>query len=76
MGLVIDSPVLARNVSAGFDELIPRFAYAVRRNETGGLVWIERTPAGEQRHATEPESSAFSRAAVGVMSVLPIEWLL
>jgi len=75
MGLVIDSPTLARGVSEGFDSLIPRFAYEVRQ-DTGGLVWIERAPDGEKRYTTEPETGAVRRGAVGVMSVLPIEWLL
>jgi putative cardiolipin synthase len=75
MGLVIDSPALASGVSDGFDKLIPRFAYQVRQ-DAGGLTWIERTPEGEKRHAVEPETGAVERGAVGVMSVLPIEWLL
>ncbi|MBL8350381.1 MAG: phospholipase D family protein [Burkholderiaceae bacterium] len=77
MGLVIDSPVLAAGVSRMFDEVAPLGAYEVRLKPDGGsLEWIERTPQGEVRHDTEPGTSALRRLGVGLMSWLPIEWLL
>ncbi len=77
MGLVIDNPGLARNMGRLFDDAVPRAAYEVRLAADGQtLEWIERTPQGELRHTTEPGTSTLRRLGVGLMSVLPIEWLL
>ena len=77
MGLVIDSPTMARALAEGFETQVPRLAYEVRLAPDGGsLQWVERSAAGEKVFGTEPETSAMQRLGVGVMSVLPIEWLL
>lgn len=77
MGLVIESPSLARSLADSFDSTIPHVAYEVRLALDGdGLEWIERSPAGEKRHTTEPGTTALRRLGVGAMSILPIEWLL
>jgi putative cardiolipin synthase len=77
MGLVIDSPLLARGLAEGFYTQVPLIAYKVRLAPDGrGLQWVERSAAGEKVFDTEPGTSAMRRLGVGVMSVLPIEWLL
>jgi putative cardiolipin synthase len=77
MGLVIDSAVLAQSMADGFDSIIPLAAYEVVLAADGSsLQWIERTSAGEKRHDTEPETGWLRRTGVGVMSLLPIDWLL
>ncbi len=77
MGLVIESPALARMLAQGFDAQVPLLAYEVRLAPDGrGLQWVERSAAGEKVFDTEPDTSAMRRLGVGVMSVLPIEWLL
>jgi hypothetical protein len=38
--------------------------------------WIERTPAGETRHATEPQTGFLRGLGISLMSLLPIESLL
>lgn len=77
MGLVIDSPALARGLAEGFDTQVPRLAYEVRLAPDGrSLQWVERRAAGEKVYDTEPATSALLRLGIGVMSVLPIEWLL
>jgi putative cardiolipin synthase len=77
MGLVIDSPTLALELASGFDTAVPRIAYEVRLAPDGrSLQWIERTAAGEKVFDTEPQAGLFKRMGVGVMSILPIEWLL
>jgi cardiolipin synthase C len=78
MGFVIDSPELARQIAAAFDDRVPLNAYEVRLSDSGSLVWIERRD-GERRggkllrHGTEPGTSAWQRAGVWLMSLLPIE---
>jgi putative cardiolipin synthase len=78
MGLLIDSPTLTGRLASKFDAGFPGTAYEVRRREeTGGLEWIERPPTGgERRLTTEPLTSAAKRALVRVLSFLPIDWLL
>ncbi len=77
MGLLIDSPALAERLVAGFDSDGPRLAYEVQLTTDGrGLEWIERTPSGEKRHDIEPAAGFFRRASVGLLSTLPIDWLL
>jgi cardiolipin synthase C len=77
MGLVIDSPRLAQALAEGFDQDVPMAAYQVRLAADGrGLQWIERTAAGEKIHDIEPETSLFRRMGVGMLSTLPIDWLL
>ena len=77
MGLVIDSPSLARKLAAFFDVDAPAVAYEVRLAPGGhDLEWIERTPTGEVRHLVEPGTRWYLRTGVEMLSLLPIEWLL
>jgi putative cardiolipin synthase len=77
MGVVLDSVPLATRLAQAFDDEVPRVAYEVRLTANGKDVeWIERTDAGEVRHSSTPDASAMRRAWMGVLGVLPIEWLL
>jgi cardiolipin synthase C len=77
MGLVIESPVLARRLSEFFDTEVPLVAYEVRLAPDGRhLEWIERTASGEERYGNEPGTNWAQRMGVEIMSILPIEWLL
>ena len=76
MGLVISSPALAGRLAGLFDEAVPLSAYEVRLRADGALEWIERTAEGEKRHESEPGAGWFRRFAVGVLSTLPIDWML
>ena len=76
LGFIIESPALARRMADAFDRIVPARAYEVRLSDAGSLYWIERGNAGEERHETEPGTTAVERAAVSFMSMLPIDWLL
>lgn len=77
MGLVIDSPALARQLAERFDRAAPLVAYEVRLGPDGhSLEWIERTAAGETRHDTEPGTTWFQRWSVDVLSIFPVDWML
>ena len=76
MGLVIDSPALARSIAEGLDQRLPSEAYALRLGEDDDLQWIEQTPAGEVVHREEPQAGLWRRLLVLLLSWLPIEWLL
>jgi cardiolipin synthase C len=77
MGLVIDSPLLARRLSEAFDTEIPKVAYEARIAPDGRCPeWIEQTSSGEVRHDTEPDSTPGQRAWLRFLEALPIDWLL
>ena len=77
MGLVVDSPELAKRLAARFDTDLPRVAYEVRLAADGRtLEWVEWTGTGERIYDTEPGTSWGQRRGVEILSILPIEWLL
>jgi cardiolipin synthase C len=76
MGFVINSPALAQTIEATLAARIPSTTYEVRLMDTGKLQWIERREGGWVRHDTEPGTSAWARAQVWFLSLLPVEWLL
>jgi len=77
MGLLIENPALAERLATSFDDAVPKAAYEVRLTADGrDLEWIELTPSGTTRYATEPATKPFRRATVSVLSILPIEWML
>lgn len=77
MGVVIDSPQVARAMTRMLDDTLPAFSYAPARNASGRIVWREQTADGpEIERAREPGARARSRATLWLMGRLPIEWLL
>jgi cardiolipin synthase C len=73
---VIDSPGLAQQIKASFDNRILPSAYEVRLADDGQLYWIEQRQGEVVRYDTEPGTNFWQRAWLRFMSVLPIEWLL
>lgn len=76
MGVVVRSAALAGAIHDAFEAAVPRIAYEVRLGEDGSLRWIERTDSGERAHVTEPDTRPWTRAAVRILSWLPIDHLL
>ena len=76
LGFIIDSPVLAQSVTQAFDRDIPASAYEVKLDGNGSLVWIERRDGQTLQHTREPGATLGRSAWIGLLSVLPIEWLL
>src|SRR5262249_17533636 len=77
LGLVIDSPLLASQVSAAMDRAKQRSAYQVLFTEDGhSLEWVENTEQGEIRYTHDPKTGFFKRIFVKFMSWFPIDWLL
>ena len=76
MGVVIDSPTLARRLVDRLDADLSRLAWEVRLRDDGSLEWIDRASGAEVRLAEEPETSAARRAWIRTLSTLPIDWLL
>jgi putative cardiolipin synthase len=77
MGLVVDSPVMARALSAAFGDVIPRGSYRPVLDPRGRLEWLEQAPDGSvRRHDREPGTTLARRFSVGFLAFLPIEGLL
>ena len=76
MGFLIDSPTAARAIAHAFVTEIPRLSYRVELTTHGLLRWIETRDDREIAHRSEPASPWWRRAALWVLSKLPIEWML
>ena len=75
LGFIIDSPTMAKKIDTTFDHNVPENAYEVQLVDNK-LVWIERRKGEVVLHTKEPGTTAWKRALVLFLSVLPIEWLL
>jgi putative cardiolipin synthase len=73
MGLIIDSPTLAGQLSKVLDQAFPSLAYRVTLGDDGSLRWADGTT---ENIDVEPETGWFQRALMHVESWLPGEWLL
>jgi cardiolipin synthase C len=77
LGVVLESPALATRLAQAFDEAVPRDAYEIRLAADGRSVeWIERTGSGQVIHTSTPGSGPLRQLGIGLLSILPIEWLL
>jgi cardiolipin synthase C len=78
MGVVIDSPGGAAEVAEVFERDVPELAYRVQMAPDGeALVWTEREASGrEVRYDVDPQTDWVKRLGVGLLSGLPIDWLL
>jgi putative cardiolipin synthase len=76
MGVVIESAALAKGIDEVFESRIPGAAYEVRLSNAGAVQWMERRDGAQVAYDREPGTSFWRRAAVRVMSLLPIDWLL
>jgi putative cardiolipin synthase len=75
IGLIIDSPELARQTIDRFNALTrPESAYSVRFADTGKhLQWHYREQGRDVSRTTEPARSAWQRFKVRLISLLPID---
>ena len=76
IGFVIDSPHMATDISKTMFVRLAERAYQLRLSPTGSIQWVELLQGEEVVHDTEPGTTFWQRLGVGVLSVLPIEWLL
>ena len=76
LGFVIDSPRMATDLSASLPARLAEGAYRLRSRPDGAIQWVEQAEGKEVVHDTEPGTTFWQRFGVGVLSLLPIEWLL
>lgn len=77
MGVLIDSPSLARRMRETFDTQVAETAYRPALTPAGMMVWHEKRPDGTNRtHPGEPGATLKDRIILAVIGRLPVEWLL
>jgi len=76
LGFIIEDPVMAREIDATFDTVVPDSAYEVRLSDDEQLMWTDRGDGRQVEHLTEPGSSVWQRGWIHLLGMLPIEWLL
>jgi putative cardiolipin synthase len=76
MGFVIDSPTMAGAISDELDHRLAGGAYELRLDRDGELQWLEQRDGRQLVYHEDPGASTGRRAAVWLLSLLPIEDLL
>jgi len=76
IAFVIQSSSLAGRLAGVVDGALAEGSYRVELGPDGALRWVERAGDAEVVHDREPGAGLWRRLAVGVLSLLPIEWLL
>jgi cardiolipin synthase C len=72
-GLYIESPELAAQVITYMDEgVLPQGAYRVLSDPDGDLYWVTETDGKTQRYDHDPNSTAWQRAKVRFIRMLPV----
>lgn len=74
IGLIIDSPVLARQIAARFDAMTqPENAYRLVLDEHKNLVWRTRENGKDVEYFSEPARSDWQRIEANALSLLPVD---
>jgi putative cardiolipin synthase len=79
IGLIIDSPELARQTAARFESIVVpanSYALALQRDPTGGspkLIWRTREGGKDIVYETEPARSPWQRMKVEFLSLLSLD---
>jgi putative cardiolipin synthase len=72
-GLYIESPELAAQVIAYMDEgVLPQYAYRVLLDGNSDLYWVTETDGKTERYDHDPNSTAWQRAKVRFIRMLPV----
>lgn len=77
MGLLIESPTMAQDVSARFDGPMGTVSYQPEITQENKMIWREPLENGDLIvHQEEPGVTWFQQIAIVILGLLPIEWLL
>lgn len=71
MGLLIDSPELAKLISDGLTKALPTTTYRIAENERGKLEWHSNQDGKPVINHSEPLSSRWRRTKAWMMKILP-----
>ena len=74
IGLIIDSPALARQIAARFDAMTqPENAYRLVLDEHKNLMWCTRENGKDVEYFSEPARSNWQRIEANALSLLPVD---
>lgn len=76
LGFVIESESLTKQVENEFYQQVSEMAYLLSLDDDDNILWTEKNGNTHIVHTDEPGMTMFSRAALIMLSFLPIEWLL
>ncbi len=76
IGIILDSPALASQVSEEISRNILNVSYRVHLDEKGKLLWDESTPAGIVTHPSEPDLNPVTKTGLKMISLLPLDGLM
>ncbi|GJG94842.1 phospholipase D family protein [Cupriavidus pauculus] len=77
MGVVLQSPALAKQLVEDMDRRLPEIAYHVqlKKGENGSesLTWTTRDSGKETTYDSEPDMNVWQHMGIGVLQILPVE---
>ena len=77
VGLVVESDELQNEISTLLNTHLKETAYELSLNDKGEILWTDYKRDGStQTHQHDPESTAFQRTILKLISYLPIEWMM
>ena len=73
IGVLLNSPTLARSVHSTMDQNLSKYAYKLVLNAENKITWQRQTSQGPVIYTKEPRMKWWQRAGMKVISWLPIE---
>lgn len=77
MGILIDSPKIAGDISDWLDDILPRYAYRLTLSARNGVIWTGQDAAGGPSvFQVEPNTTLPLRLMIAAVGLLPLQWLM
>ncbi len=76
IGVLLESPKLATQVSKDLDNSILTIAYQVSLDPNGNMIWEEQTPNGIKIHTKEPNIKPITKFGLKMIAKLPLDGLM
>ena len=77
MGVLVEAPVMARDIATRWSRNLPRIAYRLALDAEGRIAWHERLDDGTERiWHHDPRTTQRERLAVRALGWLPLESLM
>ncbi|KAF7277604.1 hypothetical protein GWI33_003276, partial [Rhynchophorus ferrugineus] len=73
IGVILDSPTLAKAIHNSMDQDLIKYSYHVSLDPTGQMIWKQQTPNGQKIYSKEPEIKWWQKIGLKLVSWLPIQ---
>ncbi|ENN6006936.1 phospholipase D family protein [Acinetobacter baumannii] len=73
IGVILDSPSLAKTIHHTMDENLNKYAYKLKLDPNNHIYWQQETPKGPVIYKKEPEMKWWQKAGMKLLSWLPLE---